>query len=415
MSQTAYRLARDLYAEHGVDTETALAALAEVPIAMHCWQGDDVGGFERAATLGGGLAATGSYPGKARNADELRADLDQAIACIPGPLRLSLHAIYAEPATPVDRDELQPEHFANWMDWARSRSLALDFNPSFFAHPLAASGFTLAHPDRGIRDFWVRHGIACRKIGAAMGRATGSPCMTNHWIPDGYKDTPADRLAPRRRLLESLDAVFAEPLPAQQNRDALESKLFGIGVESYTVGSHEFYMGYAATRAKHVCFDVGHFHPTETIADKLSATLLFVPGVLLHLSRGVRWDSDHVATLTDDMVAIFQEIVRGGFLQRVAVSMDYFDASINRIAAWVIGVRNARKALLSALLEPYAPMRQAEEASDFTARLVLQEENKLLPLGAVWSEFCCRQNVPEDGRWLQRVKDYEKKALVTRA
>ncbi len=414
MPATHYRAAQEIYAAHGVDTETALATLATVPLSMHCWQGDDVGGFEHAGELGGGLAATGNHPGKARTADELRADIERAAACIPGPLRLNLHALYAEPATRVDRDALQPEHFATWIDWAGAHALALDFNPSYFAHPLAASGFTLAHPDRAVRDFWIRHGIASRKIAAAMGRAQKTPCMTNHWMPDGYKDTPADRLGPRQRMLESLDAVFAEPIPAQENVDALESKLFGIGVESYTVGSHEFFMGYAATRRKVVCFDAGHFHPTETIADKLSAALLFVPGVLLHLSRGVRWDSDHVATFTDDMQAVFQEIVRGGFLQRVAVSMDYFDASINRLAAWIVGLRNARKALLAALLEPYEPMRRAEAEGDYTTRLVLQEENKLLPLGAVWNEFCRRQNVPEDGRWLPVIKAYESDVLLQR-
>ncbi len=414
MSETAYRIAQDLYAEHGVNTETALAALADVPISMHCWQGDDVTGFERSAALGGGIAATGNFPGKARTADELRADLEHAIACIPGPLRLNLHALYAETPRPVERDALQPEHFSNWIAWARTHGLALDFNPSYFAHPLAASGFTLAHSDRGIRAFWIRHGIASRRIAAAMGQALNTPCITNHWMPDGYKDTPADRLAPRQRMLESLDAVFAEPIPAHLNIDAVESKLFGIGCESYTVGSHEFFMGYATTRNKYICLDVGHFHPTETLADKISAVLLFVPGVLLHLSRGVRWDSDHVATLTDDMRAIFQEIVRGGFLSRVAVSMDYFDASINRLAAWIVGIRNARKALLAALLEPVAPMRQAEEVSDFTTRLVLQEEQKLFPLGAVWNEFCRRQNVPEDGRWLPQIKSYETDVLVKR-
>ncbi len=400
MSANAYRLARDLYAEHGVDTESALAALAGVPISMHCWQGDDVTGFERAATLGGGLAATGNHPGKARTADELRADLDHAIACIPGPVRLNLHALYAETKNPVDRDALQPEHFANWVAWAKEHALALDFNPSYFSHPFAASGFTLSHPDRAIRDFWIRHGIASRKIAAAIGRELGTPCFTNHWMPDGYKDTPADRLAPRQRMLAALDEVFAEPIPLQLNIDALESKLFGIGVESYTVGSHEFFMGYATTRSKYLCLDVGHFH---------------VPGVLLHLSRGVRWDSDHVATYTDDLQAIFQEVVRGGFLKRVAVSMDYFDASINRLAAWIVGVRNARKALLAALLEPIEPMRRAEQAFDYTTRLVLQEENKLLPLGAVWAEFCRRQEVPEDGRWLPQIKTYEADVLFKRS
>lgn len=414
MSEKNYRIAKDIYAEHGVDTETALEKLTEVAISMHCWQGDDVSGFENSGALSGGIAATGNHPGKARNAEELRADLDQAIACIPGPIRLNLHALYAEPTTRVDRDALLPEHFANWIAWAKAHEMALDFNPSYFSHPLAASGFTLAHPDRTIRDFWIRHGIASRKIAAAMGRAQKAPCITNHWMPDGFKDTPADRFGPRQRMLESLDAVFAEPIPVQENIDALESKLFGLGVESYTVGSHEFFMGYAITRSKYICFDVGHFHPTETVADKLSAALLFVPGVLLHLSRGVRWDSDHVATFTDDMQAIFQEIVRGDFLNRVAVSMDYFDASINRLAAWIVGVRNARKALLAALIEPFDAMLQAEQDGDYTTRLVLQEENKLLPLGAVWGEFCRRQNMPGDGQWLSQIKKYETNVLLKR-
>ncbi|NLL83977.1 MAG: L-rhamnose isomerase [Lentisphaerae bacterium] len=414
MPATHYQNAKEIYAARGVDTEAALTALANIPISMHCWQGDDVNGFENSAELGGGLAATGNYLGKARTADELRADIEQAVACIPGPLRVGLHALYAEPSTRVERDALLPEHFTNWIDWAKANSLALDFNPSFFAHPLAASGFTLAHPDRSIREFWIRHGIASRKIGAAMGRALGATCITNHWMPDGYKDSPADRLSPRQRMLESLDAVFAEPIPAAENLDALESKLFGIGVESYTVGSHEFYLGYATSRQKIICYDVGHFHPTETITDKISSSLLYVPGILLHLSRGVRWDSDHVATLTDDMFATFQEIVRGNFLDRTYISMDYFDASINRLAAWVIGVRNARKALLAALLEPYAEMLKAEESGDFTSRLVQQEENKLLPLGAVWNEFCKRHDKPIDGQWLSQVKAYEANVLVNR-
>lgn len=414
MTETAYRPAREIYAGHGVDTEAALAALAAVPISLHCWQGDDVAGFERSAATGAGLAASGDYPGRARGGDELRADLDQAIACIPGPLRLNLHAIYAEPPAPVERDALGPEHFRAWIDWARASGLGLDFNPTYFAHPLAASGFTLAHPDKGIRGFWVRHGAACRRIAAAMGRARGSACIANHWMPDGYKDTPADRLAPRARMIESLDEVFAERLPAGEIIDALESKLFGIGVESYTVGSHEFCLGYAASRGKYLCLDTGHFHPTETVADKISATLLFVPGILLHLSRGVRWDSDHVAALNDEMTDIFRELVRGRFLGRTAVGMDYFDASINRVAAWVVGVRNARKALLAAFLEPYQSMRRAEADLDFTARLVLQEESRILPLGAVWSEYCRREGVPGDGRWLPRVRAYEKKVLALR-
>ena len=413
--EQAYALAREQYAALGVDTEQALQKLGAVPISLHCWQGDDVGGFEKSGSLDGGIAATGNYPGKARTPEELRVDLEQALALIPGSKRINLHALYAETGGKrVERDALEPVHFANWIAWARTHRLGMDFNPSCFAHPKAASGLTLTHPDAAIRAFWVRHCQAARRIGAAMGQAVGSPAVTNVWIPDGSKDTPFDRHEPRARLLAALDEVFAEPISEKHNLDAVESKLFGIGCESYTVGSHEFYLGYAASRRKLLCLDAGHFHPTETLADKVSATLLWVPGLLLHVSRGVRWDSDHVVALTDDLYALFQELVRSDALGRVHIGLDYFDASINRVAAWVIGARNTQKALLAALLEPAARLRELEHAGDFTGRLAMLEENKVLPLGAVWNEFCKRQKTPPDCAWMLQVKEYERKVMAKR-
>jgi L-rhamnose isomerase len=406
----AYQLAQQTYAAWGADTDRALKTLAQIPISLHCWQGDDVGGFESAAGLtGGGIQATGNYPGKARNADELRADLDKALSLIPGAARVNLHALYAETAgRKVERDELAPEHFARWMDWAQQRKIGADFNPSFFSHPLAADGFTLASADRGIRAFWVRHGCACRVIGAALGKKLGSPCVTNVWIPDGYKDTPIDRTGPRDRLEQSLDQVFARKLSPRHHLDAIEGKLFGIASESYVVGSHDFYTGYAITRQKLLTLDQGHFHPTEVVADKVSALLRFVPGLLLHVSRGVRWDSDHVVILSDELQLLAQELVRSGQLDRIHIGLDYFDASINRVAAWVIGARATRKALLQALLEPTAPLRAAEAAGDYTSRLALLEELKTLPLGAVWDYFCQEQGVPAGAAWLDQVRAYEK-------
>lgn len=414
--ERAYALARERYAAFGVDTEAALARLAQVSISLHCWQGDDVGGFENPdAALGGGLAVTGNYPGKPRNADELRQDLDKAYSLIPGRHRLNLHAIYAETGgRRVERTDLQPEHFARWVDWAKTNGHGLDFNPTCFAHPLAASGFTLASYDEHIRRFWIDHCIACRRIGAYFGRELGTPCITNIWIPDGYKDTPADRLTPRLLLRDSLDQILAEKLDPAHNRDAVEGKLFGIGAESYTVGSHEFYLGYALTRGVMLCLDSGHFHPTETIADKLSAVLTYLDEVLLHVSRGVRWDSDHVVTLNDDLQAIMQEVVRGGFLERVHIGLDFFDASINRVAAWVIGARNALRGLLMALLEPTATLREYERRGDYTARLALQEEIKGLPFGAVWDEYCLRQGVPVGMAFLNEIKTYEATVLAPR-
>jgi L-rhamnose isomerase len=413
--ERGYALAREQYAEVGVDADAARAALAAIPVSLHCWQGDDVRGFEgNGAALGGGLAVTGDYPGRARTPDELRQDADAALALIPGTRRFNLHASYHEGGRGVDRNGVRPEHFARWADWAKDRGLGLDFNPTFFAHPLAADGFTLAHPDPGVRQFWVEHGIACRRIGASFGERLGTACVTNVWLPDGFKDTPADRKGPRERLARSLDEVFAAPIDPALNRDAVEAKLYGIGSESYVVGSHEFYLGYAARHGKVLCLDAGHFHPTESVADKLSAVLLWVPEVLLHVSRGVRWDSDHVVTLTDELAAMAQEVVRGGYLDRVRFGTDFFDASINRVAAWVIGARAVQKALLAALLEPAEVLRRAERAGDYTTRLAALEEQKTLPLGAVWDYHCLTRGVPPDGRWLDGVRRYEADVLAKR-
>lgn len=428
-----FRPARERYAALGVDVDAALKALAQIPVSLHCWQGDDVGGFEvGGAPLGGGLVATGSQPGKARSPGELRADLEQALALIPGRHRVNLHAMYGEfGGRRVDRDGIEAAHFRNWIAWAKSLGLGLDFNPTCFSHPKAADGFTLSHRDRSVREFWIEHCRRARDIGAAMGRALGTPCVTNVWVPDGFKDTPADRQAPRERLAAALDDVFQKPLPARHNLDAVEGKLFGIGAESCTVGSHEFHLGYAITRRKLLCLDVGHFHPTEGIADKISSVLLYVPEILLHVSRGVRWDSDHVVTFTDELQAIAREVVAccrhpasrsgrnrreeaGNAFSRVHLGLDYFDASINRIAAWVIGTRNLLRALLLALLEPPA-IRAAELAGDNTARLALQEEARALPFGAVWDFYCESQGVPVGQAWLAEVKRYEKKVLSKRS
>jgi L-rhamnose isomerase len=414
--EPAFRLASELYTALGVDVHRALRTLASIPISLHCWQGDDVGGFEKSGgDLGGGLAVTGQYPGKARSPDELRDDLGKAFSLIPGRHRLNLHACYGEfGGQRVDRDEIEPAHFRNWIDWAKQRGLGLDFNPTYFAHRKAADGFTLSHRDKSIRRFWIEHGIRCREIGAAMGKTLGTPCVTNIWIPDGFKDTPADRRAPRERLAQSLDAIFKKPISSTHNLDAVEPKLFGLGSESYVVGSHEFYLGYALTRRKLLCLDAGHYHPTESISDKITSVLQFLPEILLHVSRGLRWDSDHVVAFTDDLQAISREIVANGCLGRVHIGLDYFDASINRVAAWVIGARNLLRALLGALLE--APgIRAAEDCGDFTTRLALQEEAKTLPMGAIWDYYCASQDVPVGEAWLSEVKRYEHSVLRRRS
>jgi L-rhamnose isomerase len=417
MSTSFFAEARERYAALGVDVEAVLATLAATPISLHCWQGDDVGGFENpgAGLSGGGIQATGNYPGKARTIAELRADLEQAAKLIPGKKRLNLHALYADlGGRKVERSDYGVEHFQSWIDWCQAQSWGMDFNPSYFSHPLANDGFTLSSADKTVRDYWISHGIACRKIAEAAGKQLGSRTVTNVWIPDGQKDLTIDRTGPRKRLAASLDAIFAEKIDESHNVDAVECKLFGIGSESYVVGSHEFYMGYAMSRQKWLCLDAGHFHPTETIADKISAVMQYVPGVLLHVSRGVRWDSDHVVTLDDPTKAIFEELVRGDYLPRTAIGLDFFDASINRIAAWTIGTRSAQKALLLALLEPTKSLREAEVAGDNTTRLALLEELKTLPFGEVWDEFCRSQNAPVGSAWIGEVKAYEKAVLSKR-
>lgn len=414
--EQSYLFAQERYAALGVDTEQAMKSLLDVSISMHCWQGDDVAGFEDTGEgLSGGIAATGNYPGKARNPDELRMDLDQAYAIIPGKHRLNLHASYAEThGEKVNRDQLRPEHFSGWVDWAKTNGHGLDFNPTLFSHPKAASGFTLASHEPAVRQFWIDHCIACREIGASFGEALGSPCITNIWIPDGYKDIPVDRKTPRMLLKDSLDQILAKPLNPQHILDAVEGKLFGLGAESYTVGSHEFYLGYAISKNIMLCLDAGHFHPTETISDKLSAVLLYVPELLLHVSRGVRWDSDHVVIFNDDLQAITQEVVRGGNLSRVHIGLDYFDASINRVAAWAIGSRNTLKAVLMALLEPYQSLCALETSGNYSKRLALLEELKTLPFGAIWDYHCLQQGVPVGIRFMDEIKDYESRVQLHR-
>jgi len=414
----AYQIAKEQYAAQGVDVDAAMTELARIPISLHCWQGDDVGGFETvgAQLSGGGIQATGNYPGKARTVAELRSDVEKALSVVPGKHRLNLHACYLENGGKfVDRDEIEPKHFQGWIDWAKANGLGMDFNPTYFSHAKAADGFTLTHPDKAIRDFWIEHGIACRKIGAEMGRQLGTTTVTNVWIPDGYKDIPVDRTAPRERLSDSLDKIFAEPIDPKHHLDAVEAKLFGIGAESYTAGSAEYYMGYAVSRQKLLTLDAGHFHPTEVISEKVSSVLLFCPGLLLHVSRPVRWDSDHVVILDDELQAIAKELVRSGKLDRIHIGLDYFDASINRVAAWVIGTRNMLKAMLMAFLEPTAALRAIELKMDFTQRLVKLEEMKSLPWTAVWDYYCAQKGVPVGGAWFDEVRDYEAKVLSKRA
>lgn len=414
--ESAYQLACEQYLAAGVSVRAALRRLHRVSISIQCWQGDDIQGFEHSGdALGGGLAVTGNYPGRARTPDELREDFALACSLIPGRHRLNLHASYGEfGPQKVDRDAIGFEHFRGWVDWAKSLGLGLDFNPTFFAHPKAEDGFTLSHPKPSIRQFWVEHGRRCREIAAEMGKSLGKACINNFWIPDGMKDTPADRRQPRNRLTRSLDTIFKTPFSSRYTRDAVEGKLFGLGSESYVVGSHEFYLAYSITRKKLLCLDSGHFHPTEDLADKLSSVLSFMPEILLHVSRGVRWDSDHVVTFNDPLQAIAREIVANHYLDRVRIGLDYFDASINRVAAWVIGTRNLLKALLFAMLEPPG-IKKAERAGDFTTRLALQEEAKSLPFGAVWDYYCEMQNVPPGSAWLTKIKNYESRVLSRRS
>ncbi|AHG78642.1 L-rhamnose isomerase [Mannheimia varigena USDA-ARS-USMARC-1388] len=410
----AYELAKQQFADLGVDTEKAMSLLSTLPISMHCWQGDDVSGFEhQEGGLTGGIQATGNYPGKARSPQELRSDLEVAFSLIPGAKRLNLHASYLEADGKVERNEIKPQHFSHWVEWAKTNKLGLDFNPTYFSHPLSAEA-TLTHQNKEIRDFWIEHGKACRKISEYFGKELGTASVMNIWLPDGSKDLVVDKFAPRQRLVESLDEIIREKIDPKYHLDAVESKLFGIGVESYTAGSNEFYVAYAATRKTALCFDAGHFHPTESIADKISAVMPFIQHLLLHVSRPVRWDSDHVVLLDDETQAIANEIVRQKLFERVHIGLDFFDASINRIAAWVIGTRNMQKALLKALLEPTAQLKELENRRDFTARLALLEEQKSLPWQAVWAMYCERNGVPAGSQWLEDVRDYERKVLNLR-
>lgn len=412
-----YQLSKEKYAQIGVDTDKAITALENIIISLHCWQGDDVTGFENLdGGLTGGIAATGNYPGKARTPDELRADIEKAMSLIPCKQKVNVHALYSERgAYKADRDKLEPKHFQNWVDWAKAQKTGLDFNPSYFSHAKSADGFTLSHSDKSIRDFWIDHGKACRRISEYFGKETGYTSVMNIWIPDGYKDNPIDRLAPRVRLKEALDEMLKEKIDTKYHKDAVESKLFGIGSESYVVGSHEFYMGYAAQQDDVLlCLDAGHFHPTEVISAKISSLLLFVKELLLHVSRPVRWDSDHVVILDDELFAITQEIIRNNILDRVNIALDYFDASINRIAAWVIGTRNTQKALLRALLEPTDMLKKVELEGDLTSRLALTEELKAYPWQGVWDYFCEKNGVPQGEKWLAEVKQYEKDILSKR-
>jgi L-rhamnose isomerase len=411
--QAAYDLAKERFAEIGVDTESVLRKLDQIPISIHCWQGDDVRGFENpSGDLTGGIQTSGNYPGRARTANELRADVEVAMAQIPGRKRFNLHATYLESDVPVERDRVEPKHFAGWVKWAKANHLGLDFNPTCFSHPLSEKA-TLSHPDAAIRKFWIDHCLACRKISEYFGTELGTPAVMNIWIPDGDKDLPADRLAPRKRLIEALDEIISAPL-GKNHKVAVEGKLFGIGSESYTVGSNDFYLAYAATRKTLLCVDAGHFHPTENVSDKISTALCYLDEILLHVSRPVRWDSDHVVLLDDATIAIAQEIVRTNALSRVNIGLDFFDASINRIAAWVIGARNMRKALLIALLEPAALQVEAEKNFDGAGRMALFEEQKSMPWSAVWEYYCASQGVAEGIGWLQNVRNYEKDTLSKR-
>lgn len=403
-----YESAKAAFADWGVDTDAAIERLRTIPISMHCWQGDDVVGFEtKTGSSGGGIQATGNHPGRARTPDELRADLEFAYSMIPGRHRLNLHAMYMDTDETPDRDEIEYKHFEPWVDWAKAEGIGLDFNPTFFAHAKADDNLTLSHPDAGIRDFWIEHGKRTRDIAARMGAELGSTCVNNIWVPDGYKDIPIDRMVARKRLEASLDAMLAPEQNPAHMLDAVESKLFGIGVEACTVGSHEFYMGYAIRKGTLLCLDMGHFHPTENIADKLSAVALSLPQILLHVSRPMRWDSDHVILQNDDILAMAHELVSADLLDRTFIGLDFFDATISRTAAWVIGVRNMQKALLRALLTPWDRLRAVEDSLDFTARLMLTEEFKDLPFGETWAEFCRRLETPSGTVLVSELEAYQ--------
>ena len=411
----AYELARERYAALGIDTDKVIEKVLSTPLSMHCWQGDDVTGFENVGgALSGGIQVTGNYPGKARNPEELRADIDKAFSLIPGEKKVNIHAFYLEADEKVDRDAIEAKHFDNWIDWANQGGFGLDFNPTCFSHPYSEDGYTLSSGDETIRKFWVEHVIRSRQIAEYIGKKTGKICVNNIWVPDGAKDNVADRYAPRERLAQSLDEVFAVKCDPAYERSSLESKVFGIGSEAYVVGSHEFYMGYAMKNNHMLTLDMGHYHPTESVADKISSILLFSDKVLFHVSRPMRWDSDHVVIMNDDLMAIANELVRNDFVDRTYLALDYFDGSINRVAAWVIGMRNTRKALLRAMLEPFAAIREMEYAGDRTGVLAIAEESKAMPWTAVWDYLCEKSGMPVGSAWLDEVRAYEKNVLAAR-
>ncbi|MFA6126977.1 MAG: L-rhamnose isomerase [Bacteroidales bacterium] len=417
LTERAYAIAREQYAKLGIDTDQAIARMDEVVVSLHCWQADDVGGFETpdASLTGGGIQATGNYPGKATTIEEMRKDLEKVLTLLPGKYRLSLHASYGDfQSKRVDRDQIEPAHFQSWIDWCKKMGIGMDFNPTFFSHPKAAAGFTLSSKDEGIRKFWVEHLKRCRRIAAEMGKQVGTPCVMNIWVPDGSKDVPINRNGHRALLKQSLDEALAIEYPKEHLKDALESKLFGIGAESMTVGSHEFYLGYAITNNKLICLDNGHFHPTEQVGDKISSCLLYVDELLLHLTRPVRWDSDHVVTLNEDMQMIVYEIIRNNFLNRVHIGLDFFDASINRLGAYVIGSRATKKAFMQAFLEPTADLLGMEEKGQNFERLALLEELKTKPFGAVWDYYCLKEGVPVAEDYIDEVQAYEKAVLSKR-
>ncbi|MGG4128265.1 L-rhamnose isomerase [Paenibacillus illinoisensis] len=411
----AYEAAKLLYAQHGINTDEVLEKLAEIKVSVHCWQGDDVKGFlNQDGELTGGISVTGQYPGAATTPAELRADLEQAFSLIPGKHKVNLHAIYTDTDEKVELDQIEPKHYEKWVQWAREQGLGLDFNPTCFSHEKSSDGFTLSHPDPEIRKFWIDHCKASRRIGAYFGEQLGQTCVTNVWVPDGFKDNPVDRMTPRKRLKDSLDEVFAEKLDPKHNLDAVESKLFGLGSEAYVVGSHEFYMGYGLQNDTLICLDAGHFHPTEVISNKLSSLALFTSGILLHVSRPMRWDSDHVVIMDDELLEIARELVRHDLLPTTHVGLDFFDASINRVAAWVVGTRNTIKALLRAMLEPVDALKAAELQGDYTVRLALTEEFKSYPFGAIWDYYCAQQGVPVREKWISEIKTYEEDVLLQR-
>ena len=414
--EKSYQLAREEFAALGVDTDAALERMASEAISIHAWQGDDVVGFEpQEHALTGGCQVTGNYPGRARTSEELRQDLDKAMSLLAGTLRVNLQAHEVDRMFPgQDRDAVTVENYAGWLAWAKERKIGLDLAPAYYSHEKLDHGFSLSHPDPAIRKFWIDHGKCCRRVGAEFGRTLGTPCLCNVWVPDGFKDIPADRLAPRQRLLESLDATFEEDFPENELLDAVESKLFGIGAESCTVGSHDFYLTYAAKHNKLICLDSGHFHPTESVADKLSAICGQQGRILLHVSRGVRWDSDHVILLNDELLGIGRETIRSAGRNQVYIALDYFDASINRIGAWVVGTRNMQKSLLIALLEPFAEICAAENAFDFSRRMALMEAAKAMPWGAVWQYFCEKNGIPQDWDVMDPIRQYEREVLAKR-